>query len=294
MLSKTFPDRDSADKWVASLSENNQKQIQDIMDSYLRDIMIVDGKRRGGYESISGKLVNLSNFFKCELKKISKDDVMEYMAFRKKKVSNGTIRLEVQLLSRLLRWCMPLGLVEYDITKEVVLPKAGKPRDKIISDLDFSRILSYSSEVMKPIFILGFETAMRRNEILSIKPCMVNAKKRIIHLDESITKNGEARDVPLSKVALALLKELCDGRDGKQKLFTAKPHSVTRAFKRASTKAGIKGVCFHSLRHSCITRYAERDFNTLQLQCISGHKDITSLAGYTHIRAEKIAELMDK
>ncbi|OTW32444.1 hypothetical protein CAP57_24245 [Enterobacter kobei] len=91
MLSKTFPDRTSADNWVASLSVNSQKQIQDIMYSYLREVMSIDGKRRGGYESISGKLVNLSNFFKCELNKISKDYVQNYMAHRKQKVSNGTI-----------------------------------------------------------------------------------------------------------------------------------------------------------------------------------------------------------
>ncbi|EGT3593471.1 TPA: site-specific integrase, partial [Serratia marcescens] len=38
---------------------------------------------------------------------------------------------------------------------------------------------------------------------------------------------------------------------------------------------------------------AEKGLNTIQLQCISGHKDITMLARYSHIKASSVAALME-
>ncbi|MFZ4217012.1 tyrosine-type recombinase/integrase [Enterobacter ludwigii] len=311
-LSKTFPDMDSAERWANTLevakeqtagkavktSESKPKEVKTLLkisDSYIRDVMIVDGVRRGGYDSICNRLDNLADAFTCDIREITKDDVINYITTRKQSVAGGTIRLEVQLLSRVLRWCIPLGYVDCDVTKDVVLPRAGRPRGAILTEQEFERVLSFSTVLMKPIFIIGYETAMRRNEILAIRPYMINVHKSTLKLSWEMTKNGEPRDVPLTDKALNLLKELCEGRDRKSKIFNVKPKSVTRAFKRACTLAGVDSdVCFHSLRHTCITRYAEQDFNALQLQCISGHKDISSLAGYTHVRAEAIAKLMNK
>lgn len=314
-LSKTFPDEVSAKEWAEQHEPADSKPIKKpakkppkvkqkevvevntilkISDTYIREIMIVDGVRRGGYESICYRLDHIADAFTCDIRDITKEDVIKYIAMRKESVAGGTIRLEVQLLSRVLRWCIPRGLVDCDVTKDVVLPRAGRPRDAILTELEFERILSYTTEIMKPIFIIGYETAMRRNEILAIRPYMLNVHKSTLRLSWDMTKNGEARDVPLTDKVLNLLKELCNGRERRSKLFTVKPHSVTRAFKRACELAEVDDdVCFHSLRHTCITRYAEKDFNALQLQCISGHKDISSLAGYTHVRAEAIAKLMN-
>ncbi|NEG57836.1 tyrosine-type recombinase/integrase [Pantoea agglomerans] len=66
-------------------------------------------------------------------------------------------------------------------------------------------ILERASEKAKAIIMLAWETAMRRNELLAIPPSMVDFKRRVIHLSDEQTKNGEGRDVPLNSAALALL-----------------------------------------------------------------------------------------
>ncbi|EAW8023129.1 site-specific integrase, partial [Salmonella enterica] len=87
--------------------------------------------------------------------------------------------------------------------------------------------------------------------------------------------------------------QLCDGRDKHARLFNLTPYAVTQAFRRAARLAKVYGVCFHSLRHSAITRAAEKGLSTVQLMAVSGHKTITMLSRYSHIKAENVAHLLD-
>lgn len=154
-------------------------------------------------------------------------------------------------------------------------------------------ILSFASEKSKPIIELAYETAMRRNELLAITPAMVDLNKRIIKLSDDQTKNGEGRKVPLSSKAVEMLRVLCDGRDKHARLFDLTPYAVTQAFRRAARLAKVYNVCFHSLRHTAITNAAEKGLSTIQLMAVSGHKTITMLSRYSHIKAENVAHLLD-
>ncbi|WP_034942982.1 tyrosine-type recombinase/integrase [Erwinia oleae] len=67
-------------------------------------------------------------------------------------------------------------------------------------------VLERASVKSIPIIILAWETAMRRNEIVALRLNMIDFRKKTISLQYDITKNGEARDVPLSTAGLELLK----------------------------------------------------------------------------------------
>lgn len=312
---KTFFTIEEAEKWSSDCEEKfkrSESTIKALSPVYLEEVLTKNGKPRGGYDSIRNRLVNLDKHFgSTSLEKITSENVATYKVERLKKAANGTVRLELQLLSRFLRWAASeKGVACNDVVKPVRLPEAGKPRDKILTPLQYQMIqervetcrsklsggLQGMSEA-KAIIILAWETAMRRGEILALTPAMIDFRQRVIHLADHQTKNAEARDVPLSSTALDLLKSLCEGKEEERyrytKLFSLRPYSVSQAFRRACREVRIEGVCFHSLRHTCITRYAEKGLNTIQLQCISGHKDITMLARYSHIKASSVAVLME-
>ncbi|MCH9331858.1 site-specific integrase [Enterobacter hormaechei] len=296
--SVTRETRLECEQWLAEYEGEKNKPthtVEKLTTPYMQEIMIRAGKKRGGYEATYFRLVVIARVLKEKpLEALTKEDVIAYRNERINAVSGSTVRLELQLLSRLLRWAADeKGVACTDVVAGVKLPEAGKAREEIIEPLQLQMILSFASDKAKPIIELAYETAMRRNEILAITPAMVDLKKRIIRLSDDQTKNGEGRNVPLSTKACEMLRVLCDGRDKRSRLFDLTPYAVTQAFRRAARLAKVYNVCFHSLRHSAITRAAEKGLSTVQLMAVSGHKTITMLSRYSHIKPENIAHLLD-
>ena len=137
---------------------------------------------------------------------------------------------------------------------------------------------------MRPLAVLAIETAMRQGELLKIQWNDVDMKRSQIHLAD--TKNGTARDVPLSKRAKATLEALPRSIEGK--VFGTTQSAVVQAWARACKRAGIEGLTFHDLRHEATSRLAEK-LALHELMKVTGHKDTKMLARYYHPRAEDLA-----
>lgn len=294
-IAKTFPTSEAAYNWInEQCKSETETTVEGLTNTYLQFVMFKSGVKRGGYESIYFRLVVLARYFnETALESMTKFDVLAYRDERLKAVSGSTVRLEIQLLSRLLRWaCDEHGINCTDVTKGVKLPDSGKPRETVVEPLELEMIIDRSPDAAKDFFALAYETAMRRNELLYVTPKMINLSKRIISLSDDMTKNGEARDVPLTKKAVEILKRLCDGKQDNQRIFLYSPYGITQAFRRAAKLAKVEDVCLHSLRHSAITRFAEMGLSTFQLRAISGHKSIDMLARYTHVKAKNVLDLI--
>lgn len=175
-----------------------------------------------------------------------------------------------------------------------------------------------SSALLPPIVWLAIETAMRRGEIVSLQWQHVDLKRCVAHLPA--TKNGDARDVPLSPRAVAVLQRLWDARGftssqtlerdktaNTDRVFTIRADAVTRAFERAVVRARTQYIetCkdagrrpnakflvdlrFHDLRHEATSRLASV-FPMHELTKITGHKDPRMLMRYYHPNAEDLAK----
>ncbi|KVL55386.1 site-specific integrase [Burkholderia territorii] len=172
------------------------------------------------------------------------------------------------------------------------------------------------SALLPPIIWLAVETAMRRGEIVSLLWMHVDLNRCVVHLPS--TKNGNARDVPLSSRAVAVLQTLKDSYDAKgnpteddesdaDRVFEIRSDAVTRAFERAVARARkayvdeclaaklkpdgklLTDLRFHDLRHEATSRLASI-FPMHELTKITGHKDPRMLMRYYHPRAEDLAK----
>ncbi|MHB1516279.1 MAG: site-specific integrase, partial [Acidiferrobacteraceae bacterium] len=104
------------------------------------------------------------------------------------------------------------------------------------------------------------------------------------------TKAGTPRRVPLSTRAMAILESLPRRLDGK--VWSMRPDSITRAFERVCTAAGVTGLTFHDLRHEATSRLFEKGLNPMQVAAITGHKTLQMLKRYTHLRAEDLVGML--
>ncbi|MBK6612628.1 site-specific integrase [Ottowia sp.] len=193
---------------------------------------------------------------------------------------------------------------------------------------ELERLVSASGSALLPSVIsLAVETAMRRGEIIALRWEHVDLKRRVAHLPA--TKNGTARDVPLSTRAVEVLQALKDARDAgvesdeddkgeglgmevddaeeTARVFEIRSDAVTRAFVRAVARARklyvkeckaarkrpderlLVDLRFHDLRHEATSRLASI-FPLHELTKITGHKDPRMLMRYYHPRAEDLAK----
>lgn len=193
-------------------------------------------------------------------------------------------------------------------------------------DGELERVVTASNSTLLPAIIwLAVETAMRRGEIVSLKWEHVDLKRRVAHLPA--TKNGDARDVPLSPRAISVLQTLKDNcaetedapkvaptsdglDDEKRRVFEIRSDAVTRAFERAVVRAReryldecrearrrpdgkfLTDLRFHDLRHEATSRLASI-FPMHELTKITGHKDPRMLMRYYHPRAEDLAKRLE-
>ena len=105
---------------------------------------------------------------------------------------------------------------------------------------ELERVIAASGSVLlPPIIWLAVETAMRRSEIVRLRWEHIDLERLVAHVPE--TKNGSARDVPLSSKAVELLLSLWDKLDNKERgrglVFDIRADAITRAFERAAMRA---------------------------------------------------------
>jgi integrase len=225
--------------------------------------------------------------------RLTPDVLAEYRDTRLKTVKPQTVRKDLLCIKRMLdiaskEWgiYLPHGN-PIDMITVPPQPKRGRERRLELGELD--RLLNAAKEYGGEIFaIISFavETAMRRGEIVQLYWENIDRNKRVVTLHD--TKNGESRTVPLSPEALNVLRVIPQNISGK--VFSIRADSITTAFDRCCKRTGIDNLRFHDLRHEATSRFFERGFNIMEVSSITGHKDLTMLKRYTHLRAEDIAK----
>jgi integrase len=93
--------------------------------------------------------------------------------------------------------------------------------------------------------------------------------------------------VPLSSRAVQIIEGI--GAQTVAIVFNTKPDSVSQAFNRACRRAGLADFRFHDLRHEATSRFFEKGLNTMEVTSITGHKTLSMLKRYTHLKAADLA-----
>jgi integrase len=192
------------------------------------------------------------------------------------------------------------GLAVSNPIRQIRMPKPGKPRQRRLEAGEEEALLQACREsgahYLQTFVILAVETGMRFGELAAVAWENLNLEKRTIYLPD--TKNGSPRTVPLSTRAINAIRSQPRSIDGR--LFSAKPGSIRSAFLIALTKAQgaqpnsknfLRELRFHDLRHEAVTRLFEKGLNPIEVGMVSGHKTLSMLQKYTHLRA---ADLVTK
>lgn len=197
-------------------------------------------------------------------------------------VSGASVRREWNLLSNACN----IAVREWRWLKEnpchgIKRPKGGKPRERLPTAREMDAISKAATTDARRLALAAFEfaceTGMRAGELISLG----SVSGVVARLHD--TKNGSARDVPLSGRALEIWERFGP--------FGIKPATLVVQWQNLCADAKVKNLHFHDSRHVAATALS-RKLNTLQLAKMLGIKDPRILLVYYNETAEDIAKLL--
>lgn len=305
-IAKSFNSKADATKWARNVEsqldlgtlapKQTMPRLMPMMERYVEEVTpLKKGKSQERYRANQFRKTKLADL---QLDKITGEAMAQYRDERMKEVSPNTVRLELAFLSVVFEQCRKeWGLAVSNPVRQIRMPKPGKPRQRRLEAGEEEALLQACREsgahYLQTFVVLAIETGMRFGELAGVTWVNLNLEKRTIYLPD--TKNGSPRTVPLSTRALNAIQMQPRSIDGR--LFSAKPGSIRSAFLIALSKAQgtqpdsrgfLRGLRFHDLRHEGVTRLFEKGLNPIEVGMVSGHKTLSMLQRYTHLRSEEL------
>ncbi|MEM5341611.1 site-specific integrase [Paraburkholderia azotifigens] len=217
-------------------------------------------------------------------------------------VNPATVRREFGMLSgafahAMKKWHLPLTV---NPLSRIDRPKANPHRTRRVSDAERNNVCTSLGwdQHSKPAtraqrvawaFCFALETAMRRGEILRADWSHYDERARRLHIP--LSKNGDARNVPISARARALLDLLGQKQSGA--IVGVLDTTFANMWNAAKKDKAWEDLHFHDARHEATTRFAKLVPTVLHLQKITGHRDLKSLLIYFNPEADELAGLLD-
>ena len=240
--------------------------------------------------------------------------IAAYQARRKsEKASARTLNKELQVLRQILKRHKLWANLQGDVRFERESDNIGKA----LSRDEETELLKAcaSNPLLSAVVILALNTALRKNEIRTLRWGQIDMFKRTLTVGRSKTAAGSGRMIPLNGPAYAALVRwagrfpeakpadyvfpACENvridcpRFNAARIDPSRPMKGWRtAWRRALKDAGLT-VRFHDLRHTCITKLAEGQGSEQTLMAIAGHVSRKMLEHYSHIRLEAKRAVLD-
>lgn len=300
---QTFSSKADADAWVRRVEgemdrgvwfnrvEAEATTLKAVFERYLNEI--TPAKKGAKREGNRIKAWQRHPLAAKTLASIRGSDIATYRDQRLKDgASPSTVTSDLIVLSHLFtiakkEWGME-GLV--NPVSLIRRPKLPRGRDRRLLPGEEEKLLAAARYPMREMIILAVDTAMRAGELLSMRWENVDLKVRTAKLLD--TKNGEERTVPLTIRAVQVLSSMPRRIDGFVLPRIGNDH-VSHRFQAVCRRAGVKGLRFHDLRHEGTSRLFEKGWDIMEVSAMTGHKTLTMLKRYTHLRAEDLVHRLD-
>lgn len=145
------------------------------------------------------------------------------------------------------------------------------------------------SWVLLPLLIrLAIVTGLRRGALLGLAWGNVQLDGESPHVVVQRTKNGDPHISPITPDLVSEFKRMRRVKSFDTDLiFVGKhlhvPHDFRHGFIEACKAAGLKGVTFHTLRHTSCSRLAQAGVDILAIAEHAGHRSLTMTRRYSHL-----------
>lgn len=303
--SGTFPTKRDADAWAArratelrAMATGQAGSVKTLLDALRRYAEEVSPTKRGE----SKEVIRLKAFERQALplrKVLSEVTTADLAAWRDSRLAvnaRGSVLRDMTLLGSVLEVARrEWQWIQTNPMRDVKRPANPDHREVVIHGWQVRRMLralGYTrrrpvrtvAQAVASAFLLALSTGMRAGEVTGLTWDRVRGD----HVRLLETKNGSARDVPLSRGARRVVARM-EGWDDVL-VFGISSQVLDALFRRHRERAGLEGFTFHDARHTAATRLAmSRKVDVLELCRIMGWKNPKQAMTYFNPTASQIA-----
>jgi len=270
--------------------------LRQLMERY-REEVVPHHKGKAIETNRINRILRDETFVDKKLAALTTEDLQDFITDRLTEVAPATVDRDLDILSQVIRYADDVWKIA-----AVDSPFKGLRRPKYFNERD-RRLIAWEEEAILaaaerdenpyvlPAIILALDTAMRRGELLTLTGNDIDFERRCAIVRDS--KNGRSRRVPLTQRAMNVLRALV--AENNERLLNLTTNALKLGFfRRVLPAAEVVDFHFHDCRHEAISRLAESGkFQLIELQAISGHRDMRMLQRYAHLCSGNLAEKMD-
>jgi integrase len=309
-VSRTFNRKTDVQEWARTMElkadrkdmpqdarELDDIALGDLIDRYIQEI--VNRKKSREIETIILNAFKRHKICRKALSALTMDDWNKYRDERLETIKPKSLKRVLSPIQNMFTVAMTdweLPIKENPISK-LRLKAEDNKRDRRLKPGEQEQILAACKNTragyLHDIVLLAIETGMRRGELLRIQRDHLDLERSLLAIP--VTKNGEARTIPLTPQAQSILFDRLGKIPASEKrLFKATETALRMSWDRICVKIGIDDLNFHDLRHEAISRFFEMGLTAPEVASISGHKDIRMLFRYAHATRQAVLQKLSR
>lgn len=238
-------------------------------------------------------------FGRLFLNEIDATTIKRYIQLRRKVVSDASVRRDIAFLSSVFTHAQ-VGMEKStpELNPFMAFSKRHlkeTKRDNFLTRAEFEKLeKACTTEIHRVILTTAVHTGMRHGELLAFRKDWIEwgrGQHGEINLPASINKNGKPRSIPVFPELADTLRDWCVKAPGDHVFshwsqvdqahvpFT----SFQGFFRLARTRAGLKDLRFHDLRHTFASWWVQKGGNLMVLRDMLGHSNLQMVERYSHL-----------
>ncbi len=250
------------------------------------------------YDSQRRRLATLIAYFgNKRIRNINHADIEKFKLTRLKdrnkrrpddELKVATVNRELQLLRAVFNFARRQGWVTrnpFEQGESLISLAQETKRERILTREEEELLLAACTgrrAHLKAILICALDTALRRNEILSLRWKDVDLSGRLIVVRAATTKTLRDRTVGITDRLAVELQRLSEVAPDDPECLVFGYTDFKRSFEKACAEAGVEGFRFHDCRHAATTRMIQSGMPPAEVVKITGHSQIATFLRYVN------------
>lgn len=308
----TFERKTDAKKWAGATesairegryfatSESRKHTVADLIDRYTRDVLPQKKSARSQVAQFAWWRAELGTLTLKDLTPARIGEARDALARgttpRGERRTPATVSRYLAALSHALT----VAVKEWGWLDDTPMRKVRKPREprgrvRFLSEDERARLLASCKAGppwLEPVVLLALSTGMRQGEILGLRWADLDLKRRCAVLHE--TKNGERRSVPVTGLALEVMRRWSKLRRLDSDRVFPDVGSLSHRWADALERAQIENFRFHDLRHTAASYLAMNGATLGEIGAVLGHKTPSMVQRYAHLSDSHIAGVVER